>query len=167
MTQSKLSEFLDAPALFHSEAEKDKMGGQVIRYSSTNYLIGIPTRDELVARNDEGSTSTLNDEIANHRDISFMSVDIEEAKEYINNISHYILRLYGYLVNDQKAVVAITGIKVFFDICIPKNASIPKFWSKIKAILATGKDSNGNTMNMNLIQMEYIKAYSICGYHAK
>jgi hypothetical protein len=62
------------------------MEGQVIRYSGTNYLIGIPTRDELVARNDEGSTPTLNDEIANHRDISFMPVDIEEAKEYINNI---------------------------------------------------------------------------------
>src|SRR4051812_8594681 len=123
MTQFKLSEFPDALALFHPEAEKDKMGGQVIRYSDTNYLIGIPTHDELVARNDEGLTSILKDEIANHQDIPFMSVDIEEAKEYINNTSYYILRLYRYLVNDQKAVVAITGIKIFFDICVPENAS--------------------------------------------
>ena len=154
--QSSLSEFLsDAPsALFHPEAEKDKTEGQVIRYSGENYLMDIPTCDGLVLRNDEGSTSTLNNEIANHRDISFMPVDIEEAKEYINNTPHYILRLYGYLVNGQKAVVAITGIKIFFDIRIPNNASIPKFWYKVRSILSTGKDSRGNTVNMNLIQME-------------
>jgi hypothetical protein len=167
MTQSELSEFLDAPTPFHPEAEKDKMGGQVIRYSGTNYLIGIPTRDELVARNDEGSTPTLNDEIANHQDIPFMPVNIEEAKEYVNNIPHYILCLYGYLVNGQKAVVAITGIKIFFDIHVPDNTSIPKFWSKIKGILTTGKDGGGGTVNMNLIRMECIKAYSIRGYHAE
>ena len=165
--QSELSEFLNAPStLFHSEAEKDKKG-QVIRYSNEDYLVGIPFRDELTMRNDEGSTSILKDEIANHRDIPFMSVDIEEAKEYINKTSHYILRLYGYLVNGQKAVVTITGIKVFFNIRVPNNTNIPKFWSKIKGILATGKDGSGNTMNMNLIWMECIKAYPIHGYHAE
>ncbi|CAI2191290.1 10622_t:CDS:1, partial [Funneliformis geosporum] len=96
-----------------------------------------------------------------------MPVNIEESKEYIYGTPHYILRLYGYLVNGQKAVVTITGIKVFFDICVPNNTSIPKFWSKIKGILATGKDGSGNTVNMNLIQMECIKAYPIRGYHAK
>ena len=94
-----------------------------------------------------------------------MSVDIEEAKEYINKILYYVLHLYGYLVNSQKAVVTITGIKVFFDICVPNNTSIPKFWFKIKDILATGKDGSENTMNMNLIWMECIKAYPIHGYH--
>ncbi|CAI2161522.1 1438_t:CDS:1 [Funneliformis geosporum] len=118
-------------------------------------------------RNDESSTLILKDEIANYRDIPFMPVDIEESKEYIYDTSHYILRLYGYLVNSQKAVVTITGIKVFFDICIPNNMSIPKFWSKIKGILATGKDGSENTVNMNLIQIEYIKAYPIRGYHAE
>uniref|UniRef100_U9UW03 DNA-directed DNA polymerase family B exonuclease domain-containing protein n=1 Tax=Rhizophagus irregularis (strain DAOM 181602 / DAOM 197198 / MUCL 43194) TaxID=747089 RepID=U9UW03_RHIID len=111
---SELSEFLssDAIALFRPDAEKDKTSGQVIRYGSENYLSGLPTRDEFVARNDGSSTSTLNDEIANHRGIPFMPVDIEEAKEYFNQIPHYILRLYGYLVNGQKAVVTITGIKM-------------------------------------------------------
>src|ERR1044072_2723674 len=147
MTQFELSEFLDTPStLSHPEAEKDKTEGQVIRYSGKNYLMDIPTRDGLVLKNDEGSTSTLNNEIANHRDIPFMPIDIEEAKEYINNTPHYILHLYGYLVNGQKAVVAITGIKVFFDIRVPNNASIPKFWYKIKSILSTGKDSRGNTV---------------------
>ncbi|RGB26687.1 ribonuclease H-like domain-containing protein [Rhizophagus diaphanus] len=166
--QSSLSEFLsNAFALFRPEAEKDKTSGQVIRYGSENYLSGLPTRDELVARNDGGSTSTLKDEIANHRNIPFMPVDIEEAKEYINQIPHYILRLYGYLVNGQKAVVTITGIKVFFDIRVSNNTSISKFWSKIKGILATGKDGSGKTVNMNLIRMECIKAYPIRGYYAE
>ncbi|GBB83305.1 hypothetical protein RclHR1_10020009 [Rhizophagus clarus] len=166
--QSSLSEFFDAPALFHPEAEKEKTSsGQVIRYGGENYLAGISTRDKLAMRNDESSTSILKDEIANHQDIPFMSIDIEEAKEYINKTPHYILRLYGYLVNGQKAVVTITGIKVFFDIRVPNNTSIPKFWSKIKGILATGKDGSGNTMNMNLIRMECIKAYPIRGYHAE
>ena len=36
MTQTELSEFLNASTLFHPEAEKDKMKGQVIRYSGEN-----------------------------------------------------------------------------------------------------------------------------------
>ena len=61
MTQSELSEFLDASALFHPEAEKDKMKGQVIRYSGEKYLSGIPTLDDIVAENDEGLTASLDD----------------------------------------------------------------------------------------------------------
>ncbi|CAI2201541.1 3972_t:CDS:1, partial [Funneliformis geosporum] len=54
--------------------EKEKISsGQVIRYGGENYLAGISTCDKLAMRNDEGSTSILKDEIANHRDIPFMS----------------------------------------------------------------------------------------------
>ncbi|RIA83664.1 hypothetical protein C1645_833451 [Glomus cerebriforme] len=110
---SELLEFLsDAPTLFHPEAEKDKMIGQVIRYGGGNYLIGIGNCDKYAMKNNEGSTSTLNDKITNHQDIPFMPADVEEAKEYINQIPHYILHLYRYLINGQKAVVTITGIKV-------------------------------------------------------
>src|SRR6266496_2037786 len=165
MTHSELSEFLDAPStLFHPEAEKV---GQVFRYPGGNYLIGIQNCDKCAIENDEGSTSTLNDEMANHRDIPFMPADVKEAKKYINQIPHYILRLYGYLINGQKAVVTITGIKVFFDIRIPDNVSIPKFWSKIKDILTTGKDKEGGTVNMSLFRKECIKAYPIRGYHVE
>ena len=96
-----------------------------------------------------------------------MPADVKKAKEYINQIPHYILRLYGYLINGQKAVVTITGIKVFFDIRIPDNVSIPKFWSKIKDILTTRKDKEGGIVNMSLFRKECIKAYPICGYHVE
>ena len=105
--------------------------------------MGIPTRNDIVAENDERSTAILKDAISKHQEIPFMPVDIEEAKEYINNIPHYILRLYGPIINGQKAVVTITGIKVFFDIRVPDNTSIREFWSKVKGVLATGKDSRG------------------------
>ncbi|PKB97685.1 hypothetical protein RhiirA5_404169 [Rhizophagus irregularis] len=85
----ELSEFLssDAPALFHPEAEKEKtLLGQVIKYGGENYLAGFSTRNKLAMRNDEGSTSTLKVEIANRRDIPFVSYDIEEAKENVNKI---------------------------------------------------------------------------------
>ena len=104
----------------------------MIRYGGENYLIGIQNCDKYAIENNERLTSTLNDKIANHQDIPFMPADVKEAKEYINQISHYILRLYRYLINGQKAVVTITSIKVFFDIHVPDNASIPKFWSKVK-----------------------------------
>ena len=41
MTQTELSEFFDASAPFHPEAEKDKMEGQVIRYFSEKNLTGV------------------------------------------------------------------------------------------------------------------------------
>ena len=64
MTQSELSEFFDAPfAPFHSETKKV---GQVFHYPGENYLMSIPTCDKLVVRNDESSTSILNDKIANY-----------------------------------------------------------------------------------------------------
>ena len=65
MTQSELSEFLDAPgAPFHPEAEKDKMEGQVVRYSGEKYLTAIPTRDDIDVENDEGLTAILDDALS-------------------------------------------------------------------------------------------------------
>ncbi|GES80527.1 ribonuclease H-like domain-containing protein [Rhizophagus clarus] len=134
--QSSLSEFFDASALFHPEAEKDKKS-QVIRYSNEDYLVGIPSRDELAMRNDEDSTSILKDEIANYQDIPFMPVDIEEAKEYINKTPIIFSAFMGISLMARK---------------------------QLSPLLAS---SSGKTVNMNLIWMEYIKAYPIREYHAE
>ncbi|RGB43159.1 ribonuclease H-like domain-containing protein [Rhizophagus diaphanus] len=96
-------------------------------------------------RNDEGSTSILKDEIANHRDIPFISIDIEEAKEYINKTPIMFF--------------------AFMNTSLMAESSCYHYW--YQGILATGEDSSRNTMNINLIQMECIKAYPICGYHAE
>src|SRR3954453_1059286 len=120
MTQSlrfELSEFpFDTSALFHPEAEKDKMEAQAIRYSGEKYLTGILTRDDIVAKNDEGLTAVLEDALFNCQEIPFMTVDIEGSSQKINEKYYYVLRLYGSLINDQKTVVTLFGIRVFFDI---------------------------------------------------
>ena len=66
MAQSSLSESLssDTPAPFHPEAEKDKMEAQIIRYSGEKNLSGIPTLDDIVAENDEGLTTILEDALS-------------------------------------------------------------------------------------------------------
>src|SRR5436305_15351770 len=100
MTQSELSEFLDAPfAFFYPEAEKDKIEGQVIRYSGKKYLTAIPTRDDIDVKNDEGLTAILDDTLFSCQDIPFMATDNEGSSQKIKEKYCYILHLYGSLIN--------------------------------------------------------------------
>ncbi|CAB4377740.1 unnamed protein product [Rhizophagus irregularis] len=132
------------------------MEGQVIHFFGKNYLNGVPTRDDIVAENDEGLTAILEDALSKRQDIPFMAVDVEESTEFINGNACYILRLYGPLINGQKAVVSIMGIQVFFDILIPDEESTDAFEEKISGILSSAIKS---------YKIEYVKAYPFCGYH--
>src|SRR6266540_7035566 len=159
MIQSELSEFLDASTPpFHPEAEKDKMEGQMIRYFSEDYLNCILSRDDIVVENDEGLTTILEDALSKQQDIPFMAIDIEESTEFINGKAHYVLRLYGPLINGQKAVVSIMGIRVFFDILISDKESIDVFEVKIRGILLNAIKS---------FEIEHIKAFPFRGYHTE
>ncbi|PKY59825.1 ribonuclease H-like protein [Rhizophagus irregularis] len=125
--QSELSEFLDAPAPFHPEAEKENIPGQVIHYSGEKYLTGIPTRDDIVAENDDpegsGLTAILDDARSSCQEIPFMAIDNEGSLKKINGKYCYVLRLYGSLINGQKAVVTLLGIQVFFDVLVSDGES--------------------------------------------
>ncbi|CAJ0895910.1 12354_t:CDS:2 [Entrophospora sp. SA101] len=112
---------------------------QLFYYFGEGYLTGVPTRNEIIAGNDDGFTTILKQALAKREDILCMPVAIEESNEYINNIAHYVLRLYGSLINGQKAVVTITGIKVFFDIRVPENKNNDIFESEIKKYLLVEK----------------------------
>src|SRR4051794_37335818 len=105
MTQSELSEFLNASALFHPEAEKDKMEGKLIHYFGVKYLSDMPTLDDIVAENDEGLTTILDDALSSCQEIPFMAIDSEGSTEKINRMYRYVLCLYGRLINGQKALV--------------------------------------------------------------
>jgi len=87
-----------------------------------------------------------------------MAIDIEESTEFINSKARYILRLYGPLINGQKAVVSIMGIQVFFDILIPDEESIDVFEVKIRGILSNAIKS---------FEIEHIKAFLFHGYHTE
>src|SRR5207248_5433526 len=100
MTQFELSEFLDEPsALFHPEAEKEKIPGQVIHYSGKKNLTGFPTQDDIYVENDEGLTAILDDALSSCQDIPFMATDNEGSSQKIKGKYCYILHLYGSLIN--------------------------------------------------------------------
>jgi hypothetical protein len=65
------------------------------------------------------------------------------------------LRLYGSLINGQKAVVTLTGIQIFFDILVPDKEFIDDFKIKIDVILSSV---------INTYKIEYIKAFPLRGY---
>ncbi|CAB4384671.1 unnamed protein product [Rhizophagus irregularis] len=103
------------------------MEGQVIRYSGEKYLTGIPTRDDIVAENDDPEglelTAILDNAPFSCQEIPFMAIDNEGSSQKINGKYCYVLHLYGFLINGQKAVVTLLGIRVFFDILIPDGES--------------------------------------------
>ncbi|CAJ0841904.1 11944_t:CDS:2 [Entrophospora sp. SA101] len=129
---------------------------QLLRYFSGDYLTGLPTHNDIVAENDEGLTVILQETLSKRGDckcsidIPFMAVDFEGSSEKISEKNHYILRLYGSLINGQKAVVTLTGIQIFFDILIPDSESVDEFKIKIDEILC-------NTIN--IYKIEHIKAF--------
>src|SRR5439155_4397230 len=110
MTHFELLEFLDTLA---SEAEKEKIPGQVIHYSDKKYLNGISMRDNINAKNDERLTAILDDTLFSCEEILFMAIDNEGSSEKINGKYCYVLHLYSSLINDQKVIVTFLGIQVF------------------------------------------------------
>ncbi|RIB01986.1 hypothetical protein C2G38_2229117 [Gigaspora rosea] len=89
---------------------KNSEKGQLIRYSSENYLTRLPTRDNIVAKNNESLSVILNNTLAKRKEFPFMAVDFEGSSEKIGEKNHYILRLYGFLINGQKAVVTLANL---------------------------------------------------------
>src|SRR5687767_10033421 len=139
-----------------TDISEDTGSGDVVRYDGEDCLIGIPTCNDIVAENDKGLTAILEDALSKRQDIPFMAVDVEESTKFINGQAWYVLRLYGPLINGQKAVVSILGIRVFFDIFIPDDETSDLFETKIRAILS------GIT---KWFKIEHVKAYPFRGYH--
>ncbi|RGB29400.1 hypothetical protein C1646_766634, partial [Rhizophagus diaphanus] len=149
---------LRRPTLFHPEAEKDKTEGQVIRYSSKKYLSDIPTRNNIVAENDERLTAILEDALFNCQEIPFMATDNEGSSQKINGKYCYVLRLYGSLINGQKAIVTLLGIQVFFDVLVPDGETSNECEIKVRDILSGEVETQ---------KIEHIKAFPFWGYHTE
>ena len=156
MIQSELSEFSNTPsAPFYPEAEKDEMEDQVIRYSGENYLNGIPTRDDIVVKNDEGLTAILDDALSSCQEIPFMAIDNEGSSEKINGKHCYVLHLYGSLINGQKAVVTLLGIQVFFDVLVPDGEFPDDCKTKVRGILLSGKVETRKIEHINSMKKDH------------
>src|SRR6185369_14884909 len=96
-----------------------KQSAQLERYGGGETLAGIPTRNDIISECDNGLTAFLQQNLSNKQPIHFMPDDVGDATEYRNGVSTYILRIYGKLINGQKARVDITGIKPLFDVVVP------------------------------------------------
>ncbi|CAI2192640.1 7082_t:CDS:2, partial [Funneliformis geosporum] len=64
--------------------------------------------------------------LSKRQSIPFMAIENEGSTERINGTYRYVLRLYGRLINGQKALVTLMDIQVFFDILVPDGETPDK-----------------------------------------
>ena len=91
-----------------------------------------------------------------------MPNDVNDATEYVKDVSTYILRIYGTLINGQKARVDITGIKPFFDIAVSDNEPLSAFKSRLVKIISGAEKIDKSKFGINIVY-----AYPIRGYHTE
>jgi hypothetical protein len=135
--------------------------GPLVYYNSARPLAGIPSRNDIVAEFDNGMTAILQQSLSSKQPIYFMPTEISDDTKYVNGLSTYILRITGSLINGQKAVVNITGIRPFFDIEVPEEMPLSMFKTKLVRILS-------NTLNStSKFGIETISAYPLQGYYTE
>ena len=87
-----------------------------------------------------------------------MVTDNEGSSQKINGKYSYVLRLYGSLINGQKAVVTLLGIQVFFDILISDGENPDECEEKVSKILSS---------IVKLYKIEHIKAFPFRRYYTE
>ncbi|GBB97419.1 hypothetical protein RclHR1_29900002 [Rhizophagus clarus] len=87
-----------------------------------------------------------------------MATDNEGSSQKINGKYCYVLRLYGSLINGQKAIVTLLGIQVFFDVLVPDGETPDECEMKVRDILSGEVETQ---------KIEHIKAFSFRGYHTE
>src|SRR6266498_4610140 len=131
------------------------------RYGSAESLASIPSHNEIIAEYDNRMSAILQQSLSGKQPIHFMPTEVSDDTKYINEISTYILRIAGTLINGQKAVINITGIKPFFDVVVPEEMPLSMFKTKLVNILS-------NTLRgTSKFGIEYISTFSLRGYHTE
>ena len=106
------------------------------RYDGASPLAGIPSRNDIVAEFDNGMTTILQQSLSGKQTIYFMPTEVSDDTKYVNGLSTYILRITSSLINGQKAVMNIAGIRPFFDIEVPEEMSLSMFKTKLVRIVS-------------------------------
>jgi len=84
-----------------------------------------------------------------------------EVSDDIEGYSSYILHIIDTLINEQKAVINITGIKPFFDVIVPEEMSISMFKTKLVKVLSNILRSTSK------FRLKTISIFSLQGYHTE
>ena len=146
---------MHTPTIFD---QTDRTG--TARYDGTSPLAGT-SHNDIVAEFNNGMTAILQQSLSGKQAIHFMPTEVSDNTKYVNGLSTYILRITGSLINGQKAIVNITGIKPFFDVEVPKKMSISMFKSKLVKILSSILNSASK------FGIETISAFLLRGYHTE
>ena len=88
-----------------------------------------------------------------------MPIEVSDDTKYVKGVSTYILHIAGTLINGQKAVVNITGIKPFFDVEVPEKMLFSIFKIKLVKILSNILRSTSK------FGIKDISAFPLQGYH--
>ncbi|CAI2201207.1 4253_t:CDS:2, partial [Funneliformis geosporum] len=108
-----------------------------------------------------GMTTILQQSLSGKQPIHFIPTEVSDDTKYIKGVSSYILRIAGTLINGQKAIVNITGIKPFFDVVVPEEMQLSMFKTKLVRILS-------NTLGgISKFGIEHISAFPLQGYHTE
>lgn len=112
-------------------------GAPLLRYKGEGGLPGLPSREELVAR-DADLRRKVFEKACKGDPLLFMPNDVEEHNEYgkkWGSAGEYVLRLYGALLDGSKASVTLQGIVPFFDVAVPEGPSEHAFDGHLATLL--------------------------------
>jgi DNA polymerase elongation subunit (family B) len=135
--------------------------GPRAHYNNTSFLASIPSRNDIVAEFDNGMTTILQQSLSGKQPIHFMPMEVSDDTKFENGFSTYILRITGSLINGQKAIVNITGIRPFFDAKVSENYSPSSFKTILARILSATLKSTTK------FGFKDIRAYPLRGYHTE
>ena len=142
--------------------QTDRSGtAPALRYDGAGPLTSVPSRNDIVSEFDNGMTAVLQQRLSDKQPIHFMPTAVSDEAEYINGVSTYILRITGCLINGQKAIVNVMGIKPFFDVVVPEEIPLSTFKTRLVNILS-------NTLKgTSKFGIENISAFPLQGYHTE
>ncbi|RGB31646.1 hypothetical protein C1646_763850 [Rhizophagus diaphanus] len=126
-----------------------------LHYDGASPLTGVPLYNDILLEFDNAMTDVLQQRLSDKQSIHFMPIAVSDEAEYINGVSTYILRITSCLINRQKAIVNVMGIKPFFDIIIPEEIPLSMFKTKLVKIVSNILGSTSKfgikTINQNKV----------------
>ncbi|PKK59461.1 ribonuclease H-like protein [Rhizophagus irregularis] len=142
-------------------SDQTDRSGPLVYYNSAGPLAGILSCNDIIAEYDNGISAILEQSLSGKQPIHFMPTEVSDDTKYVNGVSTYILRITSSLINGQKAVVNITGIRPFFDVVVPEEMALPMFKTKLVRILS-------NILNgTSKFGIKAISAFPLQGYHTE
>ncbi|CAG8481362.1 2623_t:CDS:2 [Cetraspora pellucida] len=133
---------------------------QLEQYRGRKTLEEISIYSIFVLKCDNELTAIFQQNLSNKQLIYFIPDNVDNATEYRNEVSIYILCIYSTLINRQKARIDITDIKPFFDILVPNNEPLSIFKPRLVKIISGAEKIDKSKFGMKDINnMNFKRAH--------